>query len=202
MSRTEAHAPYHVHTNRDGSAVHHDHLRFGQPVTRSRKVRDERGIIVTEDVFEKVTVRQALAVQAVLGDDADTAARKRKVYKEARRRRNAGAELDELIDGLRFTTRAVTEAYVAGHYADRCTAGEKTDREGRLLADPELFAPCTMHLTKEEHLFPRNPVAKATDWYRDPREPRRANVRDELRRLTVAAQAGDDLEDLPEILHR
>ncbi len=200
MSRTRAHRPYAVQARERGTAVYHDHHRFGEDVTRQRKVRDADGQVVTEDAYKQLTIKAALPLHPLFSDGTEVADRKRKVAKEAKLRRSVGEPLDTLIDGWEPITRPVYKTVVIGRYADYCTEDEPVDDRDRLLSDATVFAPCTRHLTGAESAgaFGRSKPEKAYGYHRDWRNSTRRRFRNEARMLARAAASDIDPDDFIE----
>lgn len=198
MSRTTAHRPPWVH-NREGRDQWHDHDLFGAPRTAYRTVVDERGKPVTETVSRKITLAAAIRLVSLFDDD-ETRVRKARIAKEARRRLNAGASRQDLIDGPEVDERVVREERVISYYADHCTIDEKVNRDGRL-EGTDVYAPCHRWANAEEasRIYGRSKGEKQQLEHHRPLRERRAHAKSVTRDLTRLADTGYDLEDIDEV---
>lgn len=194
MSRTDKHAPYWVQAAERGTHEYHRHELLGQPRTVQRKRKDDRGNILMEEYPVKVTIRAALGMFATFIAGPEDAKRVSRVNREAKRRRGAGASLDELIDGPLLRKRPVTDTVTIGHYADRCTIDETADRNDRL-ADGT-YAPCfrTMNYVEAAGSVGRWKSERASGLNRPPRQEFRDAEEIPTRQLTRLANSGADLD--------
>lgn len=186
-------APFWVHRNTAKAEPSHDHLRFGEPVTRTRPVLDENGERVLEPVESSVTLKVAIRGSFLRGYPARQVFIPEPVHREAKMKRSRGGRLTDLISYETGQTRQKRETVVLGHYADWCTVGEETNRDGALLSDPTLFPACVTWPSNydDEKVYPRHPAEKM--WSAP---EGRVNTRAYTRSLTRAANSGIDLDDI------
>lgn len=179
-------SPAWVKRNEPGRPVVHNHTWLGRPVRRRVFATGADGKPVT--TTQKGT--RYRSVSAVLAPGNPHGAPS-SVLHQAGMFRALGASEAHVLHWETDVTRLVVTHETIGRYADHCTAGERTRRDGTLVSDPGVYAPCYAEL--EEHDYPR-PRHEATG-------PRVAHHtrRTRTRRLTGAAakayNSGYDVEE-------
>jgi len=185
MSHTDKDRPWWVIKNETAHKyVQHDHLHFGEPVYRSRAVRDKDG----NRLFEEVPIYKTAhaMIHTFFGGYYGTP----EAVQKAKRAIGA-ARPNEMIDTGITWKRPITERVLIGHIADHCTAGEKVteqDRWGFLL-------PCTPAMSPEEKWWHHKDGSARHDFSQMYYRGKRRASRDILRKTANAYNSGIDPEE-------
>lgn len=185
MSRTDKDRPWWVVKNDTAHKyTRHDHLHFGEPVYRTRALRDKDGKRIFEE--EPILMTAHKMVHYYFGGSYGTP----EGLRRAKRAISAGHP-DEMIDTGRTWRKYATERVLIGYIADHCTAGEtvtENDRWGWLL-------PCTPDTPPEEKWWHHKDGSARHDFSQMYYRGKRRASRDTLRKTANAYNSGTDPED-------
>lgn len=185
MSRTDKDRPWWVVRNDTAHKyTSHDHLHFGQPIYRSRAVRDKDGKRISEEVPIYKTAHEM--VHTWYGGYYGTP----EAIKQAKRAIGA-ARPNEMIDTGITYTKYLTERVLIGYVADHCTAGAKlteSDRWGFLL-------PCTPDWDRTDKWWHHKDGSARHDFSQMYYRGQRRKTRDDMRRIANAYNSGTDPEE-------
>lgn len=204
MSRTEVHRPYFVQMN-EGTDIRHRHYLFGRPVYASHQMLDENGKPVMEVVFEPRSVESVRYGDAVgfltsrgrkdYGHPLMVEARA-KAKLEAKRLLGTGPSSKLTVD---YPVRLVVARrhVLRGVYAAHCTVSEPARRDGTLVKDPSMFAPCGPDVPwADSHRFYSRSRAEG-EYDRYERRGQRRAVRARAQKL-IQYRDFEDLADVAE----
>lgn len=185
MSRTDKDRPWWVVNNDTAHKyTRHDHLHFGEPVYRTRRVLDKNGKPLIEEV--PIIKRAFDMVHGPFGSYSGTPA----AVQKAKRAIGAGRP-NEMIDTGITWKKHVTERVLIGYIADHCTVGEKVteqDRWGWLL-------PCTPDHDPTDKWWHHKDGSARHDFSQTYYRGKRRASRDTLRKTANAYNSGTDPED-------
>ncbi|SDH50576.1 hypothetical protein [Microbacterium sp. 77mftsu3.1] len=199
MSRTDKHAPHYVQLNDIGAPAlaRHDHTLFGKPKVQTRVVRDRSGKVKWQD--EPIVMQIAIILRwrpdLVTGTLRSEMLTAQKIAHQALAK---GSSPKDYIDTGRTRRAKVTREVTLGRYADYCTAGVATHRDGRIRGQRKLYAPCENELTPEDWgtTWGRGRFERKYRVNADGRLSSRTAVRATRGRLTRLADSGEDLDDI------
>jgi hypothetical protein len=193
MSRTDAHRPYWVVQNSDGTVIDHDHDHFGKPIYgQQRRKRDKQGRYITKIQDKTVSARTILSY-ARDQDEQNLYPNKYTLAQinQARKVYDDGWGFAQVVIGQELGY--VYEQTLIGYVPDECTIGQN-EKHGRPYWSPDYT--CTPALSDQQAATYNWGRYRSSRYYRNQdSRTRRRYARDELVTATKLYNNGDEMDD-------